>query len=110
MCADCPLREQCTASAGGRSVNVGPHEALLAAERARQKDPAWQADYRANRPKVERKLAHLVRRWHGGRRARVRGRQRVAQDWDLNAAAHNLARLAVLGVRKTTTGWQAAAA
>lgn len=110
LCADCPLREQCTASASGRNVNVGPYEALLAAERARQQDPDWQADYRANRPKVERRLAHLVRRLHGGRRARVRGRERVAQDWDLNAAAHNLARLAVLGVRKTTAGWQAATA
>ncbi|HVL98503.1 MAG TPA: transposase [Egibacteraceae bacterium] len=110
LCADCPLRAQCTASPAGRSVNVGPHEALLAAARARQADPDWQADYRANRPKVERKLAHLVRRGHGGRRARVRGRQRVAQDWDWNAAAHNIARLAMLGVRRNTTGWQAATA
>lgn len=107
-CAACPLREQCTTSPNGRSINVGPHEALLAAERVRQQDPDWQADYRANRPKVERRLAHLVRRWHGGRRARMRGLQRVAQDWDLGAAAHNIARLAVLGVRSTTAGWQAA--
>ncbi|HVL98626.1 MAG TPA: transposase [Egibacteraceae bacterium] len=125
LCGDCPLRAQCTASPAGRSVNVGPHEALLAAERARQADPDWQADYRAsgrlvisdlvarphhNRPKVERKLAHLVRRWHGGRRARVRGRQRVAQDWDLNATAHNVARFARLGVRRNTAGWHAATA
>ncbi|MBW3578043.1 MAG: transposase [Actinobacteria bacterium] len=109
-CVECPLRQQCTASARGRNVNVGPYEALLAAARARQQDPQWQADYGANRPKVERRLAYLLRRWHGGRRARVRGRQRVAQDWDLNAAAHNLARLAVLGVRKTAIGWHAAAA
>lgn len=108
VCATCPLRADCTTSASGRTINVGPHERLLAAARAEQADPAWQGDYRANRPKVERKLAHLVRRSHGGRRARVRGRQRVAQDWDLNAAAHNLARFAVLGVRKTPGGWQAA--
>lgn len=79
-------------------MTVGPYEALLAAARARQKDPAWQADYRAHRPKVERKLAHMLRRRHGGRRARVRGKSRVDQDWRLLAAAVNLARLAALGL------------
>jgi hypothetical protein len=109
-CADCPLRKRCTTSAAGRSITVGPHEALLAAQRARQQDPDWQADYRANRPKVERKLAHLLRRKHGGRKARVRGTDRVDQDWNWNATAHNIARLAKLGLRKTLTGWQAAPA
>jgi hypothetical protein len=109
-CGDCPLRERCTTSASGRKVTITRHEERLAAARLRQQDPAWQADYRANRPKVERKLAHLVRRLHGGRRARVRGLQRVAQDWDDNVAAHNFARCAKLGVRKTVRGWQAAVA
>jgi hypothetical protein len=79
----------------------------LAAQRARQRDPAWQAAYQANRPKVERKLGHLVRRWHGGRRARMRGPERMAQDWQLLADAHNVARMAVLGVHQTVRGWQA---
>ena len=61
-------------------------------------DPAWQADYRATRPKVERKIGHLMRRRHGGRRARVRGQAKVAADFALLAAAVNLARLAVLDV------------
>jgi IS5 family transposase len=85
---------------------VHPREAELAAARARQRDPAWLADYRATRPKVERKLAHLLRRRHGGRRARVRGLVRVAQDFKLLAAAVNLARFASLGLRCTSTGWQ----
>ena len=51
------------------------------------------------RPRVERKIAHLMRRKHGGRRARVRGRERVKQDFALLAASINLARLAVLGIR-----------
>ena len=80
-------------------------EAALARARQRQTDPDWQADYRANRPKVERKLAHLMRRRHGGRRARVRGRPKVDADFNLLAAAANLARLAALGLRSTTTGW-----
>jgi len=105
-CSVCPLRQACTSSARGRVVTIGPQEATLAAARARQRDPAWQADYRATRPKVERKLAHLLRRRHGGRRARVRGLVRVAQDWKLLAAATNLARFAALGLRSTTSGWR----
>jgi hypothetical protein len=71
----------------------------------RQRDPAWLADDRATRPKVERKLVHLLRR-HGGRRARVRGLVRVAQDFKLLAGAVNLARFAALGLCSTSGGWQ----
>lgn len=88
--------------AEGRSIRVGPHERALARARRRQADANWQADYRATRPKVERKLAHLI--LHGGRRARVRGKTRVDQDFRLLAGAVNLARLAVLGVSAISTG------
>ncbi|MDT7761661.1 MAG: hypothetical protein QOC63_1081 [Mycobacterium sp.] len=98
VCADCPLRAQCTSAAAGRTITIGPHEKTLVTARARQHDPAWKADYRATRPKVERKIGHLMRRRHGGRRARVRGRLKVAADFALLAAATDLARLAVLGV------------
>jgi hypothetical protein len=104
-CTACPLREQCTNATGGRSIRVSAHEAALARARARQTDPAWQANYRATRPKVERKLGHLMRRRHGGRRARVRGTPKVDADFNLLAAAANLARLATLGLRSTPTGW-----
>jgi hypothetical protein len=104
-CANCPLREQCTSAAGGRSVTIGPHEATLAAARARQTDPDWIADYRATRPKVERKIGHLMRRKHGGRRARVRGLSRVDADFRLLAGAVNLARLARRGLTHTASGW-----
>jgi IS5 family transposase len=63
------------------------------------------ADYRATRPRVERKIAHLMRRRHGGRRARVRGRLKVGADFALLAAAVNLARLAVLGLVHSGTTW-----
>jgi len=104
-CTSCPMRGGCTDAAGGRTIRVGVFEAALARARQRQADPAWQADYRANRPKVERKLAHLMRRRHGGRRARVRGTPKVDADFNLLAAAANVARLAVLGLRSTPTGW-----
>jgi Transposase DDE domain len=56
------------------------------------------------RPKVERKLGHLMRRRHGGRRARVRGSTKIAADFALLAAAVNLARLGVLAVARTSGG------
>ncbi len=104
-CQGCPLAERCTTSPAGRSIHVGIHEQQLTRARARQTDPAWKADYTATRPKVERKIAHLMRRRHGGRRARVRGHTKVDADFSLLAAAVNLARLATLGVTHHTSGW-----
>jgi Transposase DDE domain len=103
-CACCPLRSDCTTAEGGRTISVSRHEALLAEARERAEDPDWARDYRATRPKVERKLGHLMRRRHGGRRARVRGKKRVDADFNLLAAAQNLARLAVLGLRSSHSG------
>jgi hypothetical protein len=105
MCARCPLRTHCSTATAGRTITVGAHEHALADARTRQTDPAWIADYRSTRPKIERKLGHLMRRRHGGRRARVRGTQRVDADFRLLAAAVNLAHLAVLGLHRTATGW-----
>jgi hypothetical protein len=105
-CTHCPLRAQCTESKAGRRITIGHHEAQLSAARMRQSDPAWQADSRATRPKVERKIAHLMRRRHGGRRARMRGQARTSADFSLLAAAVNLARLATLGLNHTRhQGW-----
>ena len=109
-CAECPLRAQCTKAAGGRSITVGRFEQRLADARTEQQDPAWREDYRATRPKVERKLGHLMRRKHGGRRARMRGQTKIDADFNLLAAAHNIARLALLGIHSTTKGWATAAA
>jgi len=107
-CASCPLAAKCTTSADGRSIRVGPHEAALTRARARQTNPAWQADYKATRPKVERKIGHLMRRKHGGRRARMRGQSKIDADFKLLAGAVNLARLATLGLSLTPAGWAAA--
>jgi len=109
-CDSCPLRSRCTKSAKGRNITVGLNEAVLTRARKRQQHPEWVADYRATRPKVERKLAHLMRRKHGGRRARVRGTEKVGADFSLLAAAINLARLGTLGASSTAAGWTVAGA
>ena len=56
-------------------------------------------------PRSNARSAHLMRRRHGGRRARVRGHTKVDADFSLLAAAVNLARLATLGVTHHTGGW-----
>jgi transposase len=98
-CGECPQRSLCTSSKSGRTIHVHPKHATLDRHRKRQRDGAWKKQYRKVRPRVERKIGHLMRRKHGGRRARVRGCERVRQDFALLAASINLARLAALGVR-----------
>ncbi len=48
-----------------------------------------------------------MRRKHGGRRARVRGQDKVDADFSVLAAATNLARLAVLGLTNRGGAWAA---
>lgn len=106
-CASCPQRSMCTANKEGRAISIHPKEATLQRKRAEQKSPEWKSDYRHTRPKVERKLAHLVFRRHGGRRARMRGCARIRQDFALLGAAHNLKRMASLGIRHEDGTWTA---
>jgi hypothetical protein len=81
VCVGCPLRSQCTNAQHGRSVRVSRYEHRLANARRQQQDPDWVGDYRATRPKVD-------------------------ADFNLLAAAHNVARLSVFGLHfDTTTGW-----
>jgi hypothetical protein len=80
-------------------LRLHPKHETLTRARTAQRDPSWKQRYRATRPKVERKIAHLMRTRHGGRRARVRGRVRIGHDFAMLAAAVNLQRLAALGAR-----------
>ena len=59
-CAKCPLKEQCTSSAKGRSVSIHPDEALLIELRQRQQTPQGRAQLR-ERVAVEHALAHVGR-------------------------------------------------
>ena len=109
-CRSCPLAPSCSTSKAGRNITLHEHERILFDARTRQKDPAWRANYRATRPKVERKLAHLVRRRHGGRRSRMRGTVRVGHDFAMLCAAVNLQRFAHFKVRPAVANAVAKAA
>ncbi len=104
-CGTCPLRTKCTTARRGRSVTIHRHEALLQKARADQATPQWDERYRADRPIVERKIAHFARRLWGGRNARCRGLNRISTDLDTRAAAINLARLATLGLTRNSDDW-----
>jgi hypothetical protein len=93
-CRSCPMASSCTGAKDGRRVHVHAQERLLLDARMRQRRPEWRANYKAIRPKVERKLAHIMRRRHGGRRSRVRGTMRIGHDFMMLCAAANLHRLA----------------
>jgi len=107
-CATCPLRADCTTAAAGRSITIHPHEAALQRAKVAQQTEEWKARYRADRPVVERKIAHFTRRPWGGRKARVRGLDRVKTDVATRAGVLNWARLAVLGLQSTPAGWTTA--
>jgi Transposase DDE domain/Transposase domain (DUF772) len=107
-CATCAQRSKCTDAKAGRAIRVHPKEATLQRSRAHQSAATWKEKYRSTRPKIERKLAHLVFRRHGGRRARMRGCERNRYDFALLAAAHNLKRLSKLGVRFDGKTWMTA--
>jgi hypothetical protein len=71
-------------------ISIGPYEAELTRARATQKDPAWRAEYRAIRPKVELKLGHLMRRRPVRDGPKSADRPRSPPDFSLLAASVNL--------------------
>jgi IS5 family transposase len=104
-CRGCPLREQCTTAASGRTVHVHPLEALMRAHRHRAKDPVFQDTYRTHRPMVERSIAWLTR---GNRRVPYRGVVKNNAWLHHRVAALNLRRLLALGLTLENETWQLA--
>jgi transposase len=97
QCRACPLLHRCLAqlpAKHGRKVIKNDYEAEYRAARELAKTQAY-AQVRREHPRVERKLAEIVR-FHGGRRARYRGRWRVAIQYLLTALVINLKRMVKL--------------
>jgi IS5 family transposase len=102
-CGPCPLQTRCTTAKHGRTINIHPHEAELAAARRAAADPVFQASYRRWRPMVERSIAWLVAKGH--RRVRYRGLARNQLGLSLRVAAINLRRLIAMGLGHHGAGW-----
>ena len=86
-CQKCPLKDQCTTSARGRSVSIHPSESLLQELRQRQLTSVGRAQLR-QRVSVEPSLAHISR-WQGNQ-ARYLGIRKNLFDLRRTAVVHNL--------------------
>lgn len=101
-CRGCPLREQCTTSASGRSVLLGEHHQLQREHRQRATDEGFQTIYRQHRPMVERSIAWLTR---SARRVPYRGVEKNNNWLHHRVAALNLRRLLALGLTVQDGAW-----
>jgi hypothetical protein len=93
-CATCPLVDHCMVklpAKHGRSVSKNDYHAEYEAARQLAQTETY-AQVRKQHPKVERKLAEIVR-YHGGRLARYRGQMRVKIQYLLTGIAINIKRI-----------------
>ena len=108
QCQPCPLLDKCMAklpSNNGRTVHKNDYEAEYLAARALAETEAY-AKVRQTHPKIERKLAEIIR-FHGGRRTRYRGAWQVAIQYLLTGLVVNVKRMVKL-LRSATSATQAA--
>jgi transposase len=94
VCNNCTQRGACIGEGcrkTGRSVIKNDYEPEYQAARTRAGTEAHAATRREH-PRVERKLAEIVR-WHGGRRARYRGLAKVAAQFLLTTVVVNVKRI-----------------
>ena len=97
VCRQCSLLDQCMPALPakhGRNVTKNDYDAEYQAAREVAKTPAY-ALVRQEHPKVERKLAELIR-YHQGRRARYRGQWRVTIQYLMTALVVNVKRMVKL--------------
>ena len=92
-CGACPLRERCTTSATGRTIELNFHEARLQNARVEQARPSTRKKLR-RRALVERKIAEGKR--HGMGKARYLGERKVLLQQRLTAGFLNVKRLLAL--------------
>lgn len=94
QCASCPVLDHCMAklpAKHGRTVSKNDYQPQYEAARHLAQTEAY-AQVRKQHPKVERKLAEIVR-YHGGRRARYRRQARVKIQFLLTGIAVNIKRM-----------------
>lgn len=101
-CRGCPLAEQCTTSASGRTVKMHEHDHLMREHRQRAADQDFQAVYRRHRPMVERSIAWLTR---DARRVPYRGIEKNNNWLHHRVAALNLRRLLAMGLTIENGTW-----
>lgn len=96
QCRTCPLRAQCLkpTTPGGRRVSKNDYEPQYRAAQERAQTAEYK-EVRRIHPRIERKLAEVIR-WHQGRRVRYRGRVRVKIQYWLTGLVVNCKRIVKL--------------
>lgn len=96
QCGECKMRQQCLkpGTKRGRTVIKNDYEAEYRAARQRAESEEYKV-VRQQHPRIERKLADMIR-WHGGRRVRYRGRMRVKIQYVVTAVVVNIKRIVKL--------------
>jgi len=109
VCRTCRRRNRCTTSKEGRrTVGLGPGHLQLREAEQYSKGKRFKNDMKLRSP-VEGKLAELIR-WHGMRRARYRGLNKVGLQLYFTATAVNLKRWIKLELEKSHPKWAKAGA
>jgi transposase len=99
-CSKCPVRSECTKSADGRrTVGISAVNAELREAELYNSTKQFKEDMKL-RPPIEGKLSELTR-YHGLRRARYRGLNKVALQFYFTAAAVNIKRWIKVMLDKT---------
>ncbi len=91
-CSRCSLREQCTSSPRGRRISRSLDEPFLDRVREHHTTAAYAKAMRKRKVWVEPLFAE-AKQWHGLRRFRLRGAEKVNLQAQLIAAGQNLKRL-----------------
>ena len=105
QCRPCPLLNRCLKTLPtkhGREVIKNDYEAEYQAAWEVSRTETY-AQVRQQHPKVERKLAEIIR-YHHGRRTRYRGRWRVAIQYLITALVVNVKRMVKLLFPQTMAG------
>lgn len=89
VCKDCPVRSLCTSDRHGRSIDIGPGHAQLAALRQRWKNPGTAELYALRASTVEPVFAQ-VKQQMGFRRWTLRGLEKCHVQWAMLCTTWNL--------------------
>jgi hypothetical protein len=100
VCRSCPFFGTCTRDARGRSLEIGPDDAALRAQRVERATPAARALYR-RRKQLPEPVFGIIKEQQAGRRFLLRGLPQVQAEWSLLATAFNVGTLARIWQRAT---------
>ena len=97
-CVECPLKSKCTNSPKGRWLSRGLEEQYLDRVRAYRQTAAYRKALRKRAVWVE-PLFGEAKEWHGSRRFRLRGLEKVNSEALMIASGQNVKRLLAFGPR-----------